>query len=247
MDAPSNGTAPSHDARKPAMADAQTALHAEIRDLLNCVTHAMRTPLWAVSEFARMLDEDCGARLGASDRENLSHIRSGAGRLTALVEGLTRLTLVCRQPMEPQIVDLSALAQTAADDLQAESARQAHVTVQPGLTAQADPALLRQLTGILLANAWKFTQFQSVAEIQFGWIPEQDAYFVRDNGAGFDEKLAYKLFQPFQQLHANEQFSGAGMGLALARRIVRLHNGRIWAHGRVGAGATFYFTLNEKE
>ena len=201
-----------------------------------------------MAEFARMLEEDCGAKLGDADRENLRHIRSGAGRLSALVEGLTQLALVCRQPLELQDVDVSALAQTAADELQADPARKAQFTIQSGLTTQAaDPALLRQLTGILLANAWKFTQPLPVAEIQFGWNPEQVAYFVRDNGAGFDMAYVDKLFGAFQRLHTLSEFPGTGIGLALVQRIVRRFGGRVWAEAEENQGATFYFTLKATE
>ena len=224
------------------------ALNDEIRDLLDCSTHAMRTPLWALSEFSRMLEEETGAKLGESERESLDHIRSGAGRLSALVESLTQLAVLCRQPMEKQCVDLSALAQATARELEAATPeRKAQFVSQPGLTAQADPALMQKLLGILLGNSWKFTKLRTAAEIQFGRNPANGAFFVRDNGVGFDEALAYKLFRPFQRLHAAEDFDGQGMGLTVARRIVHLHGGRIWAQGKVGEGATFFFTLNNGE
>ncbi len=228
-----------------AASDGTQALHEEIRDLLDCSTHVLRTPLWAVSEFARMLQEESGTRLDASGLDSLAHIRSGAGRLSELMESLTRLAEICWLPVERQGVDLSALLRETTDAVQAaEPTRQARFVITPGLTAQADPVLLRRLIGILLSNAWKFTRPQPAAEIYFGWNPEGKSYFVRDNGVGFDEALAYKLFRPFQRLHASTDFEGNGMGLAMARRIIRLHGGRIWAQSRDNEGATFFFTLN---
>ena len=220
------------------------ALHQEIRDLLDSSSHFLRTPLWAVAEFARMLQDECGTQLDQSGAENLEHIRSGMARMSGLVECLTRFAELCRQPMAPQRVDLSALVLVASHALQTTAPeRKAQFVIQPELTVQADPDLLLKLTEILLANAWKFSQSQPATEVQFGREPESGAFFIRDNGVGFDEALAYKLFRPFQRLHAAPDLDGQGLGLAMARRIVHLHGGRIWAHSPTSAGATFFFTL----
>jgi len=121
--------------------------------------------------------------------------------------------------------------------------------IQPGVTAQADPVLLRVVLQNLLSNAWKFTGERNIAHISFGTeeIDGETAYFVRDDGAGFDMDYADKLFGAFQRLHTQSEFPGIGIGLATASRVVHRHGGRIWAQGAPNEGATFYFTLPSEE
>ena len=145
-------------------------------------------------------------------------------------------------------VDLSALARDVCEALAvAEPARQVAVAVQDGLMARGDATLLRNVLENLLGNAWKFTARCEQARIEFGRLEPQAGgeavYFVRDNGAGFDMQYAGKLFGVFQRLHPVQEYEGNGIGLAMVRRIVGLHGGRIWAEAAVGQGATFYFTL----
>ena len=220
------------------------ALHTEIRDLLSCTTHALHTPLWTLAEFARMLQEECGIKLGASGQTSLEHIQGNSSRLLALEEKLNSLAEISRQAVHPQRVPASTLVQTAANELQAAAPERAvRWIIMPDLVTHADPVLLRKLVDILLTNAMKFTHAQPAAEVRFGWNQLHEAYFVSDNGVGFDESLSYKLFRPFQRLHAATDFAGQGMGLAIARRIVHLHGGRIWAQSPPGEGATFFFSL----
>jgi len=119
------------------------------------------------------------------------------------------------------------------------------VGVADGLSASADPQLARALVENLVGNAWKFTSKAVSARIELGCVSEEgaQAFFIRDNGAGFDMAYAEKLFKPFQRLHGASEFSGTGIGLATAHRIVHRHGGRIWADGVVGGGAVFHFTL----
>jgi light-regulated signal transduction histidine kinase (bacteriophytochrome) len=132
------------------------------------------------------------------------------------------------------------------DTLRARSPdRSVAVSIQPGVTATGDPNLLRVVLDNLLGNAWKYTGQTADARVEFG-MTEQDgerAYFVRDNGAGYDPAYADKLFEPFQRLHRPDEFDGHGIGLATVRRVVARHGGRTWAEGAVGKGATVYFTL----
>lgn len=220
------------------------ALHTEIRDLLNSTTHALHTPLWTLAEFARMLQEESSIKPGASGQASLEHIQGNSSRLLALEEKLNSLAEISRQAVHPQRVNASALVQTAANELQAAAPEPSvRWIIMPDLVTHADPDLLRKLVDILLANALKFTRTQPAAEVRFGWNQLHEAYFVADNGVGFDESLSYKLFRPFQRLHAAADFDGRGMGLSIARRIVHLHGGRIWAQSPPGEGATFFFTL----
>jgi light-regulated signal transduction histidine kinase (bacteriophytochrome) len=142
------------------------------------------------------------------------------------------------------VVDLSAIARVSAAQLSAtEPQRTVELVIEDGLRADLDPVLARALIENLLGNAWKFTSKVLTPRIEFG-VTESDgrrAFFVRDNGAGFDMAFANKLFGPFQRLHTVDEFPGTGIGLATVQRIVHRHGGRIWAEGAVDAGATFYF------
>jgi light-regulated signal transduction histidine kinase (bacteriophytochrome) len=148
--------------------------------------------------------------------------------------------------MQRDRVDLSALAAAVLAQLQrGEPARSVDVSIVPGLVAQGDVHLLRLVLENLLGNAWKFTSTRADGRIEFGQtvVDDRRAYFVRDNGVGFDMAYANKLFGAFQRLHAATEFPGTGIGLATVQRIVHRHGGQVWAEGVVGAGATFYFTL----
>jgi light-regulated signal transduction histidine kinase (bacteriophytochrome) len=148
-------------------------------------------------------------------------------------------------------VDLGAeAAQIAAELADEDPGRHARFAIQHPVEVRADRALIRMVMHNLLGNAWKFTSGRDDALIEFGTTPAGDApvcYYVRDNGAGFDPAYAHKLFSPFQRLHPASEFPGTGIGLAIVRLIVERHGGRVWAEGAVGAGATFYFTIDAEE
>jgi light-regulated signal transduction histidine kinase (bacteriophytochrome) len=151
--------------------------------------------------------------------------------------------------LTPKRTDISAIAREVLDRLASlESHRSVQVTVQENLHADVDARLIRALFENLLGNAWKFTSKQPAACIEFGETQQDGitAFFVRDNGAGFDSAFATKLFAPFQRLHAADEFPGTGIGLATVQRIVHRHGGRIWAEGKVNQGATFFFTFSKR-
>jgi len=163
-----------------------------------------------------------------------------------LIDDLLTLSRVTRRELAREQVDLAAVAREVIAELREEEpGRRVEVTIPESLPTQGDPVLLRLVVQNLLANAWKFTSRREVAhvEVGVGITNGAAAYFVRDDGAGFDEAYADKLFAPFQRLHTSEEFPGTGVGLATAERIVRRHGGRMWAHGAVDSGATFFFTL----
>jgi light-regulated signal transduction histidine kinase (bacteriophytochrome) len=167
-----------------------------------------------------------------------------------LIDDMLELSRVGRSEMRPTRVDLSVLAERVAAELrEADPQRKAEFTIRPGLVAEGDSRLLRVVLTNMLGNAWKFTGRQPVARIEFGatQVDGTSAYYVRDNGVGFDMAYADKLFAPFQRLHARDEFPGTGVGLATVARIVRRHGGRAWAEGAVGKGATFYFTLSDRK
>jgi signal transduction histidine kinase len=206
------------------------------------VSHDLRAPLRAIDGFRVALEEDCAASLDARGRDHLERIGRNVKRMTALVDDLLKLARISRTPLSTQPVDLSALAHEVAMDVAQHSERSVRLDIEPGLTAQADANLLRVLLTNLLGNAWKFTGRSPQPHIAIGRNAD-GAFYVRDNGAGFDMRFADKLFAPFQRLHSPADFEGTGIGLAIVARIVHRHGGKVWAEGAVDAGATVYFTL----
>ena len=163
------------------------------------------------------------------------------------IAALLALSRFSRSELEWQLVDLSALARQIATELrQSGHSRRVEFVIAAGLTTNGDARLLRIMLEHLLGNAWKFTAHHPTARIEFGVALQADestAYFVRDNGAGFDMADVDKLFGTFQRLHSDQEFPGTGIGLATVQRIIHRHGGRVWAEGAVDIGATFYFTL----
>ncbi len=216
------------------------------------VSHDLRAPLRSLSGFSAALVEDCGDGLGEEGRDYAARIQSASGRMAALIDDLLHLSRLWRteiQDVEP--VDLSAEVDRIAEDFRRSAPdRRVRFVIQDGVWAPADLVLIRSVLENLVGNAWTFTSRQNDALIEFGTTSAGDApvcYFVRDNGAGFDDAYADKLFAPFERLHSAGEFPGTGVGLASVQQIVERHGGRAWAEGAVGEGATFYFTLNGKE
>ena len=215
------------------------------------VSHDLRSPLSAIDGFSNLLekaaDKPGAAPLSERQRHYLARIRAGVGQMGELIDALLSLAQVSRASLLWEAVDLSAQATALLAGLQErEPGRVARLQVEPGLTAQGDARLLRQVLDNLLANAWKFTQGRPETQISVGCEPGsagETVYFVRDNGAGFDMAYAEKLFGAFQRLHSQDEFAGTGVGLATVQRIIARHGGRVWADAAVGQGATFYFTL----
>jgi light-regulated signal transduction histidine kinase (bacteriophytochrome) len=163
-----------------------------------------------------------------------------------LINDMMQLARVSREEISKEVVDLSSLATELLGELQqSQPERKVVVSIATGIKVCGDLHLLRLAMENLLANAWKYTGKRAEAVIEFGVMQtdKQSAYFIRDNGAGFDMAYAGKLFGPFQRLHPAEEFEGTGIGLATVQRIIHRHGGRIWAEGEEGRGAVFYFTL----
>jgi PAS domain S-box-containing protein len=231
-------------------AAALEAANAELDAFAYSVSHDLRAPLRAIDGFGRALLEDCAEALGDEGRAHLHRIRGGTQRMASLIDDLLSLSRVTRVEMTRMNVDLSALSRDIADDLKHDAAgRDVTWVIAPNVVAEGDRRLLRVALENLLGNAWKYTSKQPRARIEFGAVPHAGttAYFVRDDGAGFDPRYADKLFVPFQRLHAPQEFEGTGVGLATVARIVRRHGGEIWADGREGDGAAFYFTLSPSD
>ena len=209
------------------------------------VSHDLRAPLRHINSFSAILAEEYAGQLPVEARGYLERIRSSSGRMGELIDHLLELSRVGRAELKPGPVDLSELARSILGMLQeTEPQRRLECCVEEGITVLGDQALLRQLLENLLGNAWKYTARKPFARIQFGrtFAANEPAFFVKDNGAGFDMEYKENLFGAFQRLHGAE-FEGDGIGLTTAQRIVHRHGGEIWAQGKVDRGATFYFTL----
>jgi signal transduction histidine kinase len=248
--APRNTREPKEGLTTKRLAETKAQLEAvskELETFTYSVSHDLRAPLRAISAFVQVLFEDCAGELDVTAREHLERIRSQSARMAALLEHLVRLARISRADLHKQKINLTELAEEIKARLEAaEPARRVEWRIQPRLEAEADPALMRTVLENLLGNAWKFTSKSATARIQFGAQPSADgslAYFVKDNGLGFDPPFAVKLFGPFQHLHSEADLRGAGIGLAAVQRIIHKHGGRVWAEGSPGKGACFYFTL----
>jgi len=222
------------------------AANKELEAFSYSVSHDLRAPLRTIDGFSRALLEDYGNKLDETGKDYLQRVHAGTQHMRQLIDDLLNLSLVIRTKITREETDLSELARNIAVELKkTQPDRQVQFVIQEGVLVQGDPRLLREVLENLLGNAWKFTQNRSQAKIEFGETGTEGkkVYFVRDNGAGFDISYADKLFVPFQRLHSTAEFSGNGVGLAIAGRIIDRHGGRIWAEGEVEKGATFYFTL----
>ncbi len=210
------------------------------------VAHDLRAPLRGINGFASLLEENCKGCAKTESLDYLARIRSATLRMGDLIDDLLDLSRVSRREIRREPIDLSMMSRSVLDALaHAQPSRQVQVSIEDGLQADGDTTLLHDVMENLLGNAWKFTAKRDRAHIAIGCRKEggERVFFVRDNGAGFDMKYADKLFGPFQRLHGPQEFEGTGIGLAMVRRIVALHGGRVWAESALDEGATFYFTL----
>jgi two-component system, NtrC family, sensor kinase len=209
------------------------------------VAHDLRAPLRALDGFSQALIEDYQDKLDLEGRQYLDYIRESAQHMAQLIDDLLMLSRVTRMEFERDTVDLSGIARGVAARLaRAQPERVVEMIIPDELLAEGDERLLTILMENLLGNAWKFSGRRSAARIELGLLPDR-AFFVQDNGAGFDMAYASKLFGVFQRLHTSAEFEGTGIGLATVQRIIRRHGGRIWAEGAIDQGATFFFTLQE--
>jgi len=225
-----------------------TRSNRELEAFTYSLAHDLRSPLRASSGFSEALLEEYGDRLDDTGRSYAQRVVAAARRMAALIDGLLDLSKVSRNTLRLEPVDLSAQAADIAAELQRrDPERHARFTVQAGVRATSDRQLVRTVLQNLFDNAWKFTSTRDETRIEFGTVADGNssvAYYVRDNGAGFDPAYTDKLFGPFQRLHSDSEFPGTGIGLVSVRRIIERHGGATWAEGAVDKGATFYFTLN---
>jgi light-regulated signal transduction histidine kinase (bacteriophytochrome) len=218
----------------------------ELESFSYSVSHDLRAPLRTLDGFSRALLEDYAERLDDEGKDYLQRIRKASQRMGHLIDDMLHLAQVSRSELHLAPVNLSTLAETVADALRAaEPERKIEFVIEPGLTAVCDARLLQIVLENLFGNACKFSRSLDVARIEFGRTVRDGApaYFVRDNGVGFDMAYAHKLFGAFQRLHTTSEFPGTGIGLATVQRIIHRHGGSAAAESRPGEGAAFYFTL----
>lgn len=210
------------------------------------VSHDLRAPLRGIDGWSLALVEDYATQLDDRARQYLNRVRSETQRMGLLIDDLLQLSRITRSAMNRGTVDLASLAHAIAKRLQEEhSARRIEFRIAPDLQTSGDAALLEVALTNLLGNAAKFTGPRAEARIEFGQAQREGerAFYVRDNGVGFDMRFAQNLFGAFQRLHRASEFPGSGIGLATVQRIIHRHGGRVWAEAQAGQGATFYFTI----
>jgi PAS domain S-box-containing protein len=225
------------------------ATNKELEAFSYSVSHDLRAPLRAIEGFSQALHEDYHQQLDDTAKDYLRRIRSATHRMAELIDDLLNLSRVTRAEMHKERIDLSKLASEVAQELNCREPKRAiSLKIAEGLQAEGDSRLIRVALQNLIGNAWKFTSKRPQAEIEFGqqFSNGDRTYFVRDNGAGFDQSYASRLFGAFQRLHAANEFPGTGIGLATVQRIIHRHGGSVWAEGIVNRGATIYFTLGRQ-
>ncbi|HEX7474424.1 MAG TPA: PAS domain S-box protein [Dehalococcoidales bacterium] len=220
----------------------------ELESFSYSVSHDLKAPLRGIDGFSEALLEDYTDKLDEQGKGYLRHIRQSSQLMGRLIDDILRLSRTSRADLRVEKINLTEIVSLIADELkQTRPGRAAEFIVSPEINAKGDYALITILLKNLLDNAWKFSEKSPQTRIEFGVVNHEipQVFYVKDNGVGFDKRYYDKLFQPFSRLHSAEEYSGTGIGLAIAYRIVRRHGGRIWAEGEIGKGATFYFTLEE--
>ena len=241
-------TKPTYEELSRALEESEKACR-ELSVLSYTFAHDLRATVRSIGGFSQILLRDHADRLDEEGKGHLRRMQAAGENMARLVDALLKLVSLTRGEVRRVDVDLSAAAESAAAGLRAaEPARQVELSIQPGMKASGDPALIDELIENLIGNAWKFTSRHPRAQIEVGTSEHGGTavFFVRDDGAGFDPLYADKLFTPFERLHGESEFPGIGAGLAIVRSIARLHGGRVWAESAVEKGATFFFTLRSE-
>jgi PAS domain S-box-containing protein len=227
------------------------AANRELEAFSYSVSHDLRAPLRAIDGFSRILLDKHSQELTSGGKEFLQLVRDNTRQMGQLVDDMLTFSHLNRQPMKMQQVDPNKIVRQCLTELQQEYAgRQVEVSIGELPSCMAEPALLKQVWTNLLSNAFKYTRKKEAAKIEVGFHKgdgeKESAYYVKDNGVGFDMQYAQKLFGVFQRLHRAEDYEGTGVGLAIVQRIIHRHGGRVWAEAKRNEGARFYFTLGSE-
>jgi len=232
-----------------ARANELEAANRELESFNHTVSHDLRSPVLGIANLCRLILDKYGQTLDDKCRRYFRVIQDETLRLDKLINTLLGFSRLSRQEMHTQEVDLSALARTIAQELQAtDPGRRVEFIIADHLCCRGDQELLKVALSNLLGNAWKYSSKQTLSTIEFANHNSDGSastFYVRDNGVGFDPNFADKLFGLFQRLHSSDEFEGHGVGLVTVERIIHRHGGRVWAESAEGNGATFYFTLNK--
>lgn len=226
------------------------SVNRELEAFSYSVSHDLQAPLRAISGFAEAVEEDYSPRLDEEGRRYLGIIRESSHRMMQLINDLLTFSRLGRQQMTEMDMDISALAKEVFRELSAQTpGRKIDCRIYDCPPCRGDKAMIRQVLVNLFSNAVKFTRTRKDSSIEFGYLgePEGAAYYIKDNGVGFDMQYAGKLFGVFQRLHSAAEFEGTGVGLALVYRIVVRHGGKVWANSLKDKGATFFFSLPKGE
>jgi light-regulated signal transduction histidine kinase (bacteriophytochrome) len=221
------------------------ATASELEAFIHAVSHDMRAPLRGIAGFTRVLMEEHATKLDPEGQRTLRLVREEVQRMSAHIEGVLMFSQVGRQRLDASEIDMTELARSAFQNVADLRGNRVPLELKPLPPARGDRRMVRQVLTNFLDNAVKFAAHKTAARIEMtgsttnGW----STYCVSDDGVGFDQRYAHKLFGIFQRLHSQDEFEGSGVGLATVRRIVHRHGGRTWAEGRAGAGAQFHFTL----
>jgi light-regulated signal transduction histidine kinase (bacteriophytochrome) len=220
----------------------------ELESFSYSVSHDLRAPLRAIDGFSKAVLDEYAGKLDQQADHYLRRIRTGAQKMSAVINDLLDLSRIGRGVLRKESISLTELARNIVTELQRKDPlRKVVIEIEDGLFATCDSPFVTVALMHLLGNAWKYTAKRLDAHIKFGQENNGHgtAFYVQDNGAGFDLAYADKLFAPFQRLHLDSEFEGTGIGLATAHRVITCHGGRIWADAAVDAGATFHFTLGD--
>jgi signal transduction histidine kinase len=222
------------------------AANADLEAFSYSVSHDLRAPLRHIASFSRLLAEESASMMDDDGRRYLDRIQVAAKNMAELIEGLLKLGRIGRRELACVVTDLDRLLKDVLTEMEPDfTGRMIEWQIGDLASMQCDPGLVRQVFANLISNAVKYTRRREVAIIEVGRLaePGPPVFFVRDNGAGFDQQYAGKLFGVFERLHSAQEFEGTGVGLSTVKRIVKKHDGDIWAKGEMGKGATFFFTL----
>jgi light-regulated signal transduction histidine kinase (bacteriophytochrome) len=222
------------------------ATNKELESFCYSVSHDLRAPLRAINSFSQILFEEYLDKLDDEGKRLLHIIRGNTDKMSELIDDLLALSRIGRRDIELSDIDMDKLIQAVCNEIEtATPERNLQFNLKPLPPVRGDDGMIRQVFVNLIANAIKFTRCREAAMIEVGGYAKDsgNVYYVRDNGIGFDMQYIDKLFGAFQRLHSGEEFEGTGIGLAIVKRIINQHGGKVWAEGRENEGSTFYFTL----
>jgi light-regulated signal transduction histidine kinase (bacteriophytochrome) len=220
-------------------------LRKEMEAFTYSVSHDLRAPLRFIGGYAQMLEEDYKERLDAEGNRILATIQKNAERMGHLIDDLLDFSRMGRKELMMATINLDQVVSEVLEEFQLKQTTNIEVAYQPLGNVRADMSMIKQVWINLISNAIKYSRKQPISKVEIGRIDTDSEihFYVKDNGVGFDMQYSHKLFEVFQRLHKVQEFEGTGVGLALVKRIVVRHGGRVWAASRTGEGAVFYFSL----